>query len=176
MTGARLGRAILVSGARDSAAASLPRRAAAAAAVKGFKGVLLSRAPPAVASQQQQSLHALAGNSPLARAGDGRCERVPSDCLCVFFVGVGCVYLFLCAQREGGKAFLLRHDKRVIYLRPCGTGLWLAASQVSCSCTRFVRTTARHLSYQAKQCITPAARLRSLPRQYAVWTMRDVCP
>ncbi|CAM9410055.1 unnamed protein product [Scytosiphon promiscuus] len=69
MTGARLGRAILISGARESAAASLPRRAATAAAVKGFNGALLSRAP-AVASQQK--LHALAGTSPPTQTGDGR--------------------------------------------------------------------------------------------------------
>ncbi|CAM9545862.1 unnamed protein product [Ectocarpus sp. 4 AP-2014] len=58
MTGARLGRAVLTSGARDSAVASLPRRAAGLVASKGCNGVL-SRAPAAA----NQSLRTTAARS-----------------------------------------------------------------------------------------------------------------
>lgn len=62
MTGARLGRAILVSGTRDSVAAALPRRAAAAAAAAatGCNRVLSGAS---AAASQQPSLHAIAGYS-----------------------------------------------------------------------------------------------------------------
>ena len=74
MVGARLGRAILVSGSRDYVTASLPRRAAAAAAA----GTGCNRARSgASAAARQQGLHA-SGGSAAVPAGDGRCTDYPN--------------------------------------------------------------------------------------------------
>lgn len=147
MTGARLGRAILVSGARESAAASLPRRAATASAVKRFNGVLLSRAPPAAASQQP--LHALASNNSPAPAGDGRCGRnrrlvtFSSSLVAIAFVSFRGVYV--------GKRFRNETTKRVIYLcRGHHTRKWPV---VGCfpgllQLDEIERTTASHCTYR----------------------------
>lgn len=76
MTRARLGRAILVTGARESVTAALPRQAAAAAAAATGCTRLLSGASAAAAARQQQSAVVASDRTSGPTGGDRRCVGV----------------------------------------------------------------------------------------------------